>query len=70
VANEMAATALSEAVESEDRIQVPIGPWPVRAAQRDGETPQILLRISAQRYNETADYERLADTLVRRLRVN
>ncbi len=36
VANEAAATALAAALETEDRIQVPIGPWPVRAAQRDG----------------------------------
>ena len=70
VPDEAAATALGAALEAEDRIQVPIGPWPVRAAQRDGETPQILLRISAQRYNEPADYERLADALVRRLRAN
>ena len=70
VPDETAASALGGALESEDRIQVPIGPWPVRAAQRDGEAPQVLLRISAQRYNEPADYERLADALVRRLRAN
>ena len=70
VTNEAAATALAAALEAEDRIQVPIGPWPVRAAQRDAEMPKILLRISAQRYNEPADYERLADALVRRLRAN
>jgi hypothetical protein len=57
-------------LESEDRIQVPIGPWPVRAAQREGEMPRILIRISAQRYNEPADYERLAAALVRRLRTD
>ena len=34
--------AVPAAVEAEDRIQVPIGPWPVRAAQQDGETPAIL----------------------------
>ncbi len=70
VPDEAAATALGAALESEDRIQVPIGPWPVRAAQREGVAPQILFRISAQRYNEPADYERLADALVRRLRAN
>ncbi len=58
--------AVGAALESEDRIQVPIGPWPVRAAQRDGVAPRILIRISAQRYNERADYERLADALRRR----
>ncbi len=66
VADEAAATALASALEREDRIQVPIGPWPVRAAQRDGVAPRILLRISAQRYNEPADYERLAAALRRR----
>jgi isopenicillin-N epimerase len=70
VADEAAATALGAALESEDRIQVPIGPWPVRAAQSEGVAPQILLRISAQRYNEPADYERLAAALTRRLRAN
>lgn len=68
VADEAAATALCAALETEDRIQVPIGPWPVRAAQRRGVAPRILVRISAQRYNERADYERLAAALVRRLR--
>ena len=51
----------------EDGIQVPIGPWPVPAAQADGVAPRILIRISAQRYNEPGDYERLAAALVRRL---
>ena len=62
-----AAAALGAALEADDRIQVPIGPWPVRAALRDGATPGILIRISAQRYNERADYERLAAALTRRL---
>jgi isopenicillin-N epimerase len=66
VADEDAATALRESLETEDRIQVPIGPWPVRAAQPEGVTPRILVRISAQRYNERADYERLAAALKRR----
>jgi len=70
VEGDIAATALGAALEAEDRIQVPIGPWPVRAAQRDGVFPQTLIRISAQRYNEAADYERLADALTRRLRAN
>ncbi|MEO8438346.1 MAG: aminotransferase class V-fold PLP-dependent enzyme [Chloroflexota bacterium] len=67
VADEAAAIALGRALQDEDGIQVPIGPWPVRAAQRDGVAPRILLRISAQLYNEPADYERLAGALVRRL---
>jgi isopenicillin-N epimerase len=67
VAGEAEAEALSMALEVGDRIQVPIGPWPVRAARREGATPRVLLRISAQRYNERLDYERLAAALARRL---
>jgi isopenicillin-N epimerase len=68
VEDEAAAAALAAALEAEDRIQVPIGPWPVPAAQADGVVPRILIRISAQRYNEPADYERLAEALTRHLR--
>jgi hypothetical protein len=41
----------------------------VRAARpSEGDPPtSSLLRISAQRYNELGDYERLADVLARRL---
>jgi selenocysteine lyase/cysteine desulfurase len=34
----------------------------------DGAPSRILLRISAQLYNEPADYERLAEALRRRRR--
>jgi isopenicillin-N epimerase len=64
-----AGEALGRSLEIEDRIQVPIGPWPVPAAQVDGVAPRILIRISAQRYNEPADYERLAAALGRRLAI-
>ena len=52
-----------------DGIEVPVTPWPVRAARDDPDSPPklVLIRISAQRYNETADYDRLADALTRRL---
>ncbi|MEO8570715.1 MAG: aminotransferase class V-fold PLP-dependent enzyme [Chloroflexota bacterium] len=65
VDDEVAAKSLAARLVAEDRIQVPIGPWPVRAALPAGATPTILLRISAQRYNERADYERLAEALER-----
>lgn len=60
--------AFKASVVAEDRIEVPIFGWPVPAAR---ETPDALptaiaTRISAQRYNEPADYERLATTLARR----
>ncbi len=62
-----AAAALGRALELEVRIQVPIGGWPVRAAWAGDGPDQLLVRISAQRYNEPADYDRLAEALVRRL---
>jgi isopenicillin-N epimerase len=69
VADDAAAEALGRALETEDGIQVPVGGWPARAA-RDPRAPApaaVLIRISAQRYNESSDYERLAAALVRRL---
>jgi isopenicillin-N epimerase len=66
-ADERATEALTIALALEDGIEVPVGPFPVRAAREAGVAPSnALLRISAQRYNELADYERLADVLVRR----
>jgi isopenicillin-N epimerase len=67
VADEGAGAALARRLVLEDRIEVPIVDWPVRAARRAGARPRILVRISAQRYNEPADYDRLAEALVRRL---
>ena len=67
VVGEAAAVARGAALATEDGIQVPIGGWPVPAARTDDATPRILVRISAQRYNERSDYERLADALVRRI---
>ena len=65
--DEDAAEALGRALEFEDGIQVPIGGWPVRAAWAGDGPERVLLRISAQRYNEPSDYDRLAEALVRRL---
>ena len=67
MADDAAATTLGQWLETEERIQVPIGGWPVSAARTGKQPDQVLLRISAQRYNEPADYDRLADALVRRL---
>jgi isopenicillin-N epimerase len=65
--DEVTTDALTVALAEEDRIEVPVGPFPVRAAREPGAAPtHALLRLSAQRYNEPADYERLADALVRR----
>ena len=66
--DEPTARALQRALLDEDGIEVPIMPWPVRAARPPGGGPAIpLIRVSAQRYNEPADYDRLAEALARRL---
>ena len=66
--DEPTARALQRALLDEDGIEVPIMPWPVRAARSPGGDPAIaLIRVSAQRYNEPADYDRLAEALARRL---
>ncbi len=64
-----AARALKLALTVEDRIEVPITPFPVPAARADPSDPPaaIVVRISAQRYNEIDDYARLAEALARRL---
>ena len=62
-----AAVALGQALEAGDGIQVPFVGWPVPAARDASTAARVLMRISAQRYNEPADYRRLADALVRRL---
>ncbi len=67
VAGDDGADRLRHALVAEHGIQVPIGGWPVRAARANGRPSQILLRISAQLYNEPADYERLARALEGRI---
>ena len=65
--DETTTETLTRALALEDRIEVPIGPFPVRACRAPGQpATRPLLRISAQRYNEAADYDRLAEALVRR----
>jgi isopenicillin-N epimerase len=65
--DDFAAKALGKTLEVEDHIQVPLGEWPVRAAWTGDGPDKVLIRISAQRYNEPEDYDRLAEALVRRL---
>ncbi|HEX8251978.1 MAG TPA: aminotransferase class V-fold PLP-dependent enzyme [Thermoanaerobaculia bacterium] len=59
VAPSLYGDPLQDALLFEHRIEVPIVPWPA--------PPQRLLRISAQLYNELADYEKLAGALRRLL---
>jgi isopenicillin-N epimerase len=49
----------------EDRIEVPVMVTPVRAAREGdgGGSPQVVVRVSAQRYNRPAEYAYLADRL-------
>ncbi len=64
-----AAERLQAALFDEDRIEVPIIPFPVPAALEAGGEPEALLvRVSAQRYNRPEEYAFLAQTLARRLR--
>jgi len=60
------ALALHDELEA-GGIQVPVQGWPVPAARTRGAPPaHVLLRLSAQSYNEPADYDALAAALRRR----
>ena len=68
-ATDAAAVALHERLVGE-RLEVPVLGWPVRAARRDPTDPPrlVLLRLSAQRYNEPADFDRLAEAVAAAVR--
>ena len=53
----------------DERIEVPIVAWPVPGARPDPTDPPRagLVRVSAQRYTESKDIERLVASLGRRL---
>jgi isopenicillin-N epimerase len=63
------AARLHRSLFDEDRIEVPIVPWPVPAARPTPTDPPrtVLVRVSAQRYTDSGDIERLVDALRRRL---
>lgn len=61
------AEVLRRELAEVDRVQVPIGLWPVPAARTPEVAPRALIRLSAQRYNEASDYDRLAERLAERL---
>jgi isopenicillin-N epimerase len=61
------AAALHQALFDDHRVEVPVGGWPVRGARpRPGDRPRlVLLRVSAQRYNDAGDIDRLTAALRR-----
>jgi isopenicillin-N epimerase len=61
------ADTLRISLAERERIEIPSGGWPVRAARPHEDPPTaILLRVSAQRYVEAEDIERLAAALAER----
>ncbi|HJW23184.1 MAG TPA: aminotransferase class V-fold PLP-dependent enzyme [Candidatus Limnocylindrales bacterium] len=62
------AEALRDALATEERIEVPISPFPVPAARPSptSRPSMFLVRVSRQRYVEDADVERLIEALARR----
>ena len=62
------AIAMRDSLAREDRIEVPISPFPVPAARPSAAArpTAFLLRVSRQRYVEDADVERLVEALARR----
>lgn len=63
-----AAERLQRQLYDEERIEVPVIAYPVPAARAAGAGPSgVVVRISAQRYNEPAEYEALARALAFRL---
>ncbi len=59
------AAALHEALFRRYRVEVPVGGWPARGARpRTDDPPRlVLLRVSAQRYNDEGDIDRLVTAL-------
>jgi isopenicillin-N epimerase len=60
--------ALRDSLAGEDKVEVPVGAFPVPAARGDAtsEPSMFFLRTSHQRYVEDADIERLIGALARR----
>ena len=64
-----AAQRLQAALYDEDRIEVPVITFPAKAACPPGEGPsQVIVRVSAQRYNRPEEYAALAASLAARVR--
>ena len=69
LATDQDAAWLHEALFDDDRIEVPIVPFPVPGARPSATDPprSVLVRVSAQRYNDSGDIDRLVSALGRRL---
>jgi isopenicillin-N epimerase len=69
LATDQDAAWLHEALYDDDSIEVPVVPFPVPAARPSPtDAPRsVLVRVSAQRYNESGDIDRLVTALGRRL---
>ena len=65
-----AAQRLQAELFDEDRIEVPIIPFPVPAAADGGAPAQLLVRVSAQVYNRPDEYVALAASLARRVKAS
>ncbi len=64
-----ATRGLAASLLAEERIEVPVFPFPVPAALATGAQPATaIVRISAQRYNQPEEYIALAEALRIRLR--
>jgi len=64
-----AAEALQAALFNDDRIEVPIYPFPVPAALPiEGAPTSVILRICAQQYNVPEEYDVLAASIAKRVR--
>ena len=68
VTSDEAATTVMQAFHDEARIEIPFASWPVPAARERVTDPptQVLLRVSAQRYNDDSDIDRLVAELTER----
>ncbi len=63
------AARLHQSLVDDDRIEVPVVPFPVPGARPAPTDPprSVLVRVSAQRYTESGDIDRLVAALGRRL---
>jgi len=62
------AEQLQASLSEEDQVDVSITPWPVRGARDRVTDPprRVFVRVSAQRYNDASDVDRLVEALTRR----